>query len=80
MNGTTQAVSGVTLWLSSADQKKLRKVEFERVALPQLSHLYTSAAYLTKDKAKAEDLVLLVSHYLVFQLLWKSFQATNPND
>jgi len=44
MNGTTQAVSGVTLWLSSADQKKLRKVEFERVALPQLSHLYTSSA------------------------------------
>ncbi len=57
MNGATQAVSGVRLWLSSADQKKLRKVEFERVALPQLSHLYTSAAYLTKDKAKAEDLV-----------------------
>ncbi len=36
------------------------KAEFERAALPQLSqlsHLYTSAFYLTKDKAEAEDLV-----------------------
>ena len=27
------------------------------MALPQLSHLYSSALYLTKDKAEAEDLV-----------------------
>lgn len=31
--------------------------EFERLALPHLSQLYTAAVYLTKDKTEAEDLV-----------------------
>ncbi len=57
MNGATQAVSEARLWFFSADRKKDLKAEFERVALPQLSHLYTSAVYLTRDKAEAEDLV-----------------------
>jgi len=57
MNGATEAVSEARLWFFSADRKEDLKVEFERVALPQLSHLYTSALYLTKDKAEAEDLV-----------------------
>jgi len=57
MNGTTGAVSRARLWFFSADRKKDLQAEFERVALPQLSHLYTSAFYLTKDKAEAEDLV-----------------------
>ncbi len=57
MNGAIQAVSEARLWFFSADRKKDLKAEFERVALPQLSHLYTSAVYLTKDKAEAEDLV-----------------------
>ena len=57
MNGATQAVSEARLWFFSADRKKDLKAEFERVALPQLSRLYTSAFYLTKDKAEAEDLV-----------------------
>jgi len=57
MNGATRALSGARLWLSSTDRKKELKAEFELVALPQLSHLYTSAFYLTKDKAEAEDLV-----------------------
>jgi len=57
MNGAIQAVSGARLWFFSADRKEDLKAEFERVALPQLSHLYTSAVYLTKDKAEAEDLV-----------------------
>ena len=39
------------------DRKKEIRAEFERVALPQLSYLYTSAFYLTKDRADAEDLV-----------------------
>jgi RNA polymerase sigma-70 factor (ECF subfamily) len=39
------------------DTPKGRRDEFERVALPHLSHLYTAAAYLTKDKTEAEDLV-----------------------
>jgi len=57
MNGTTGAVSGARLWFFSVDRKKDLKAEFGRVALPQLSHLYTSAFYLTKDKTEAEDLV-----------------------
>ena len=44
------------LFLSREGKKEL-KAEFERAALPHLSHLYTSAFYLTKDKAEAEDLV-----------------------
>ncbi len=41
----------------SLERREALKAEFERVALPQLSHLYTSAFYLTKDKTEAEDLV-----------------------
>ncbi len=41
----------------SLERRKALKAEFERVALPQLSHLYTSAFYFTKDKTEAEDLV-----------------------
>ena len=44
------------LFLSQVGKKEL-KAEFERVALPHLSHLYTSAFYLTKDISEAEDLV-----------------------
>ncbi len=57
MKGTTGAISRGLLLLSSFDRREELKAEFERVALPQLSHLYTSAFYLTKDKAEAEDLV-----------------------
>jgi len=57
MNGTSGTLSRGRQLLFSLDRKKELKVEFERVALPQLSHLYTSAFYLTKDKTEAEDLV-----------------------
>ncbi len=57
MNLATGAISGARLWFFSADRKENLKAEFERVALPQLSRLYTSAFYLTQDKAEAEDLV-----------------------
>jgi len=57
MNGATGAVSAARLCFFSAHRKENLKAEFERVTLPQLSHLYTSALYLTKDKAEAEDLV-----------------------
>jgi RNA polymerase sigma-70 factor (ECF subfamily) len=40
-----------------ADRQKALKAEFERMALPELSRLYTAAFYLTKEKAEAEDLV-----------------------
>lgn len=39
------------------DISKALREEFERVALPHLSQLYTAAVYLTKDKTEAEDLV-----------------------
>jgi len=39
------------------DRKRELKDEFERMVLPQISHLYTVAFYLTRDKAEAEDLV-----------------------
>ncbi len=57
MNGATQVLFGGRLWLFSVDRKKELKAEFERVTLPHLSHLYTSAFYLTKDRDEAEDLV-----------------------
>ncbi len=57
MNGTTGVISRGLLLLSSFDRREELKAEFERVALPQLSHLYTSAFYLTRDKTEAEDLV-----------------------
>ena len=43
--------------LKSKESKEALRAEFERVALLHLSHLYTAACYLTKDKAEAEDLV-----------------------
>jgi RNA polymerase sigma-70 factor (ECF subfamily) len=41
----------------STKGRKLLEAEFELIALPNLSHLYTAALYLTKDNAEAEDLV-----------------------
>lgn len=41
----------------SLNRKKALRDEFERVALPYLSHLYTAAFYLTRNEAEAEDLV-----------------------
>lgn len=41
----------------SLSRKKSRREEFERVALPHLTHLYTAAFYLTKNESEAEDLV-----------------------
>ena len=57
MKGTTGAISRGLLLLSSFDRKEELKAEFERAALPEFSHLYTSAFYLTKNKTEAEDLV-----------------------
>jgi len=57
MTRGTEAFSQRRLLFFPLDRKKELKAEFERVALPQLSHLYTSAFYLTRDRADAEDLV-----------------------
>jgi RNA polymerase sigma-70 factor (ECF subfamily) len=53
MNDLSEVLSVGRLW----ERKKVLKAEFERAALPHLSHLYTAAFYLTKDEAEAEDLV-----------------------
>jgi len=39
------------------NKKKTLREEFRRVALPELSHLYTAAFYLTKNDTEAKDLV-----------------------
>ncbi len=76
MNGATQAVSEARLWFFAADRKKDLKAEFERVALPQLSRLYTSAIYFTKDKAEAEDLVQM-TYLRAFRFFDKFATGTN---
>ena len=52
MNGTTGAISMGFLLLSCVDRKGALKSEFERVAISQISHLYKSAFYLTRNKAR----------------------------
>lgn len=53
MGALSEVLSLRRLW----DRKKELKAEFERVALPHLSQLYTAAHYLTKNETDAEDLV-----------------------
>lgn len=57
MNRTAEALSVERLAFFSLDRKKALKADFERIALPHLSHLYTAAFYLTKNESEAEDLV-----------------------
>ena len=57
MSRVIEAISQRRHLFFPVDRKKEIRAEFERVAFPQLSYLYTSAFYLTKDRADAEDLV-----------------------
>ncbi len=57
MSRVIEAISQRRLLFFPLDRKKEIRAEFERVALAQLSYLYTSSFYLTKDRADAEDLV-----------------------
>ena len=57
MNEVTGEVSEEGLLTLSMERKRALKAEFERVALPQRSYLYKVASYLTKKRARAEDLV-----------------------
>ena len=57
MSRVIEAISQRRLLFFPLVRKKEIRAEFERVALAQLSYLYTSAFYLTKDRADAEDLV-----------------------
>jgi RNA polymerase sigma-70 factor, ECF subfamily len=50
-------ISQSKLFTSFLNGKKARKADFERVAIPHLSYIYTAALYLTKDEHEAEDLV-----------------------
>lgn len=56
MAGTTEVLSGGRPLIFSLSKKKPLREEFERVALPHLTHLYTAAFYLTRNEAEAEDL------------------------
>ncbi|NIO09935.1 MAG: hypothetical protein GTO40_18795, partial [Deltaproteobacteria bacterium] len=57
MSRVTEAISQRRFSFFPLDRTKEKRAEFEREAIPQLSHIYTSAFYLTKDRADAEDLV-----------------------
>ncbi|MFB3108250.1 MAG: sigma-70 family RNA polymerase sigma factor [Candidatus Binatia bacterium] len=57
MNEATGEISEIRLLSHSTERKRVLKAEFERVALPQRSYLYKVASYLTKKRARAEDLV-----------------------
>ncbi len=57
MNEATGEVSEEGLLTQSIERQRALKAEFERVALPQRSYLYKVASYLTKKRARAEDLV-----------------------
>ncbi len=57
MNGTINVASQSRWFAFSLRRKKALKEEFERVAIPHLSHIYSAAFYLTKNELEAEDLV-----------------------
>lgn len=57
MAGTTEVLGGGRPLIFSLSKKKPLREEFERVALPHLTHLYSAAFYLAKNEAEAEDLV-----------------------
>jgi Sigma-70 region 2 len=50
-------ISQSKLFTSFLNGKKALKADFEQVAIPHLSYIYTAALYLTKDEHEAEDLV-----------------------
>ncbi len=51
------SLNGERLLSLSLRKKKTLREEFSRVALPELSHLYTAASYLTKNDTEAKNLV-----------------------
>jgi RNA polymerase sigma-70 factor (ECF subfamily) len=57
MNGTINLASQNRLFAFSLKGKKALKRDFEQIAVPHLSYVYTAAFYLTRDEQEAEDLV-----------------------
>jgi len=79
MRETTEALSGGGLLpfsLKSEESKEALRAEFERIALPHLSNLYTAALYLTKNETEAEDLVQ-ESYLRAFRFFDKFEPGTN---
>ncbi|MFQ5684314.1 MAG: sigma-70 family RNA polymerase sigma factor [Candidatus Binatia bacterium] len=76
MNGITHALTGGKLLPFSLNRKNTLKAEFEKVALPHLSHLYTAAFYLSRNESEAEDLVQEV-YLRAFRFFHKFTPGTN---
>jgi RNA polymerase sigma-70 factor (ECF subfamily) len=57
MEGTTHLISPSKLFSFAFKGKQPLKQEFERTAIPHLSHIYSAALYLTNDEQEAQDLV-----------------------
>jgi RNA polymerase sigma-70 factor, ECF subfamily len=57
MEGTTHLISPSKLFTFAFKGKQALKQDFERVAIPHLSHIYSAALYLTNDEQEAQDLV-----------------------
>ena len=57
MEGTTHLIAQSNLFTFLLKGKKALKQDFEQVAIPHLSYIYTAAFYLTQDEHEAEDLV-----------------------
>ena len=76
MNGTAQALLGVWPWSKSFDREENLKATFEKVAVPQISHIYKTAFYLTKNETEAEDLVQ-ETYLRAFRFFGKFEQGTN---
>src|SRR5918999_2940532 len=56
--------------------KKALAEEFEHVAIPHLSYIYTAAFYLTKNEQEAEDLAQ-DTYVRAFRFFWKFEPGTN---
>jgi len=57
MNETINLTSQSRLFAFALKGRKALKQDFERIAIPHLSYIYTAAFYLTKNQHEAEDLV-----------------------
>jgi RNA polymerase sigma-70 factor (ECF subfamily) len=57
MNSTINLASQSRLFAFALRGKKALKEDFEQIAIPHLSYVYTAAFYLTTDEHEAEDLV-----------------------
>ena len=57
MEGTTRLISPSRLFTFACKGKPTVNEDFERAAIPHLSHIYSAALYLTNDEQEAQDLV-----------------------